>query len=144
MTPKQVKLVQQSFEQVLPIADQAADLFYDRLFQLEPALRSMFPDDMSEQKRKLMDMLGAAIANLHQVETMLPTLKDLGRRHVGYGTQPEHYDLVGEALLWTLEQGLGAAFTPAVKEAWTETYTTVARTMKSAAAELSRDVSRAC
>ena len=135
MTPAQVVLVQQSFTKVQPIADRAADLFYDRLFATAPAVRPLFPDDMSDQKRKLMKMLATAVANLHQVEKILPIIEDLGRKHVQYGAKPEHFDTVGDALLWTLEQGLGEAFTPAVKEAWAATYATIANTMKGAAAE---------
>ena len=136
MTPEQVKLVQQSFAQVAPIADEAADLFYDRLFESAPGVRPLFPDDMAEQKKKLMQMLATAVANLHRVDEILPALEDLGRRHVDYGTRSEHYDTVGEALLWTLEQDLGEAFTPEVEEAWTKTYTMIAEVMKAAAAEL--------
>ena len=135
MTPEQVVLVQQSFTKVRPIAEQAADIFYDRLFETAPAVRPLFPEDMTEQKRKLMQMLGTAVANLHQVEKILPVIEDLGRKHVGYGAKPEHFDTVGDTLLWTLEQGLGEAFTPPVKEAWAATYTTIANVMKSAAAE---------
>ena len=130
MTPEQVALVQRSFAEVEPIADRAADLFYDRLFERAPAVRPLFPDDMSDQKRKLMQMLETAVKNLHQVEQIL------GRKHVGYGAKPEHYDTVGEALLWTLEQGLGPAFTPPVKAAWASTYQTLAGVMQDAAAAL--------
>lgn len=136
MTPEQIKLVQDSFAQVAPIADEAADLFYERLFESAPGVRTLFPDDMTEQKQKLMQMLAAAVANLHRVEEILPVLEDLGRRHVDYGTRPEHYDTVGEALIWTLGQGLGEAFTPAVQEAWTRTYAMIAEVMKTAAAEV--------
>lgn len=134
MTPEQVKLVQDSFAKVAPIADTAATLFYNRLFTIAPELRSLFPDDLTEQKKKLMQMIATAVGNLHQVETILPAVEDLGRRHVAYGVTARHYEPVGAALLWTLEQGLGAAFTPAVKEAWTATYTTVAGVMQKAAA----------
>lgn len=137
MTPEQVKLVQDSFKKVVPIADTAADLFYDRLFVIAPQVRSMFPDDMSGQKKKLIGILATAVTNLHQVETILPTVENLGRRHVGYGVTDAHYEPVGAALLWTLEQGLGPDFTPEVKTAWTETYLTVAGVMKKAAAEVS-------
>ena len=136
MTPDQIKLVQESFARVAPIADQAADLFYDRLFEIAPDVRSLFPDDMAAQKRKLMQTLSTAVGSLHRVEEVLPALEDLGRRHVGYGTKPGHYDTVGEALIWTLGQGLGEAFTPAVEEAWTKTYTMIAEVMKSAASEV--------
>jgi hemoglobin-like flavoprotein len=135
MTPEQVKLVQESFAKVAPIADTAADLFYDRLFAIAPELRSLFPSDLAPQKKKLMQMLATAVTNLHQVEKIVPAVQALGRRHAGYGVTDTHYAPVGAALLWTLEQGLGDAFTSDVKEAWTVTYTTVARVMKSAAAE---------
>lgn len=97
-------------------------------------MRSLFPDDLTEQKKKLMQMLTVAVANLHQVEKIVPAVEDLGRRHAGYGVTATHYEPVGAALLWTLEQGLGADFTPPVKAAWTETYLTVAGAMQKAAA----------
>lgn len=134
MTPEQVKLVQDSFSKVAPIAGKAADLFYDRLFTIAPEARPLFPDDLTEQKKKLMQMLATAVMNLHQVEKIIPAVEDLGRRHVAYGVTAKHYEPVGAALLWTLEQGLGPDFTPAVKAAWTETYMTVAGVMQNAAA----------
>lgn len=135
MTPEQVKLVQDSFAKVRPIAATAADLFYGRLFEIAPQVRPMFPDDMTEQKKKLMAMLGLAVANLDKPDTVVPALQNLGRQHIAYGTQAAHYEPVGAALLWTLEQGLGVAFTPQVREAWQETYALVAKVMKDAAAE---------
>ena len=134
MTPDQIELVQQSFAKVAPIAGTAADLFYDRLFTIEPDVRSLFPSDLTEQKKKLMQMLATAVTNLHQVEKIIPAVEDLGRRHVGYGVTEKHYEPVGAALLWTLEQGLGADFTPPVKAAWTEAYMTLAGVMQKAAA----------
>ena len=133
MTPEQVKLVQDSFAKVAPIADTAANLFYDRLFAIALEVRSLFPEDLTEQKKKLMQMLATAVTNLHQVEKILPAVQALGKRHAGYGVTAKHYEPVGAALLWTLEQGLGPAFTPPVKEAWTATYTTVAGVMTAAA-----------
>ena len=115
MTPEQVGLVQESFKKVQPIAAQAADLFYGRLFEIAPQVRPLFPADLKEQKRKLMAMLGTAVTNLHQVDKIVPAVQDLGRRHAGYGVTAEHYKPVGEALIWTLGQGLGDAFTPAVE-----------------------------
>ena len=135
MTPEQIRLVQDSFAKVRPIAGTAADLFYGRLFAIAPQVRPLFPDDMAEQKTKLMAMLGLAVANLNHPDTVVPALQDLGRKHVAYGTQAAHYAPVGEALLWTLEQGLGADFTPEVRAAWVETYTLVAGVMKEAAAQ---------
>jgi|SRR5215208_5606896 len=133
MTPAQVKLVQDSFQKVAYIADAAADLFYDRLFTIAPELRTLFPRDLSMQKKKLMQMLATAVSNLHQLQKILPAVQALGARHAGYGVVDKHYELVGEALLWTLQQGLGPNFTPEVKEAWTETYTVVSGAMKNAA-----------
>jgi hemoglobin-like flavoprotein len=134
MTPENQALVRDSFAKIVPIAPQAAALFYDRLFVLDPALKPLFKGDMAEQGRKLMAMIGTAVANLRNLEAIVPAVQDLGRRHAGYGVQPAHYDTVGVALLWTLGQGLGDAFTPSVEAAWTEAYTTLATVMKDAAA----------
>lgn len=133
MTPEKVKLVQDSFEKVAPIAATAADIFYDRLFEIAPEVRPLFPAEMSNQKEKLMQTLGTAVQNLHQVETILPVVQELGAKHKGYGVEDAHYDKVGEALLFTLEKGLGDGWNPALKDAWTETYVTVAGVMKEAA-----------
>ena len=132
MTPEKIELVQSSFKKVVPIAATAADLFYDRLFEIAPEVRPMFPEDMKEQKVKLMSMLGTAVTNLHKLETILPAVKALGERHKGYGVTAAHYAPVGAALLWTLEKGLGPDFTPEVKAAWTETYTALAGVMTAA------------
>lgn len=136
MTPEQVKLVQESFKKVEPIAPQAADIFYGRLFEIAPEVRPMFPEDMSGQKDKLMSMLATAVNNLHQVEVIIPAVQDLGRKHVDYGVVDDHYQPVGEALIYTLEKGLGDDFTPPVKEAWLATYTTLQNVMTEAAAEV--------
>ena len=135
MTPNQIKLVQTSFAQVAPIAATAADLFYGRLFEIAPQVRAMFPDDLSEQKKKLMAMLGTAVAGLSRLETLMPAVQALGRRHAGYGVKAQHYASVGSALLWTLEKGLGEAFTPEVKDAWATTYIVLSTTMMNAANE---------
>lgn len=134
MTPEQIKLVQDSFAKVVPIAGTAADLFYDRLFTIAPEVRSLFPSDLTEQKKKLMQMIATAVTNLHQVEKIIPAVEELGRRHSGYGVTAKHYEPVGAALLWTLEQGLGTDFTAPVKAAWTDAYMTLAGVMQSAAA----------
>jgi hemoglobin-like flavoprotein len=133
MTPENQALVRDSFAKVAPIGPQAAALFYGRLFVLDPALKPLFKGDMAEQGRKLMTMIGTAVANLNRLEVIVPAVQDLGRRHAGYGVQPAHYDTVATALLWTLGQGLGDAFTPPVKAAWTEAYTILATVMKDAA-----------
>lgn len=136
MTPEQITLVQDSFKKVAPIADTAADIFYDRLFEVAPQVRPLFPADMANQKKMLMQMLATAVAGLSNVESIVPAVQDLGRRHVNYGVKDEHYDIVGGALLYTLEKGLGEGWTPELAEAWTTVYTTVATVMKDAAAEV--------
>ena len=138
MTPEQVAMVQDSFKKVVPIAGTAADLFYDRLFAIAPEVRPMFPQDLKEQKKKLISMLATAVTNLHQTEKIIPAVQELGKRHAGYGVTAKHYEPVGAALLWTLEQGLGAEFTPPLKAAWTETYVTLAGVMQNAAAGAAR------
>ena len=133
MTPEQQALIRASFAKVVPIAPQAAALFYDRLFVLDPSLKPLFKGDMVEQGRKLMAMIGAAVSNLGKLEAIMPAVQDLGRRHATYGVQSTHYDTVASALLWTLKQGLGDEFTPPVEAAWTEAYKILATAMKSAA-----------
>lgn len=128
ITPRQVELVQTSFEQVAPIADTAAALFYSRLFELDPAIRPMFTAELSDQGRKLMQMLAIVVHGLKVVTDVVPAVQSLGKRHAGYGVTAEQYQTVGEALLWTLGQGLGDAFTPEVRDAWTTAYTIVAQT----------------
>ena len=130
MTPQQIALVQGSFKSVAPIASKAADLFYDRLFEIAPEVRRLFPADLSVQKVKLMAMLAKAVNNLHQLDAVLPSLRQLGDRHREYGVSADHYAPVGAALLWTLEQGLGSAFSPDVKAAWTEAYGALAGAMR--------------
>ncbi len=132
MSPAEITLVKDSFRKIVPIADQAAALFYARLFELDPALRPMFRGDMREQGRKLMTMIATAVAALERLDTLVPAVRQLGARHAGYGVREEHYATVGEALLWTLEKGLGPEFTPAVKQAWTTTYTLLSHTMMEA------------
>ena len=132
MTPEQKQLVRDSFAKLGPIADDAAALFYQRLFTLDPKLRALFTHDLKEQGRKLMSMIATAVAQLDKVEVLVPVLRELGKRHVGYGVRDSDYDTVATALLWTLEKGLGADFTPAVKDAWTACYGVLAGEMKAA------------
>jgi hemoglobin-like flavoprotein len=133
MTTTDITLVKDSFSKVAPIADQAAVLFYGRLFELDPSLRPLFHGNMVEQGRKLMSALATAAAALERPDQLLPVVRQLGVRHIQYGVREEHYATVGAALLWTLEKGLGAGFTPAVRNAWTATYTLLANTMIDAA-----------
>jgi hemoglobin-like flavoprotein len=125
MTPDQVQLVQQSFSKVAPIADQAAVMFYDRLFEIAPQVKAMFPGDLSEQRKKLMATLAVVVNGLSNLESVLPAASALARRHVAYGAKAEHYPVVGAALLWTLEKGLGEGWTPVVADAWTAAYGTL-------------------
>jgi len=133
MNAQQITLVQQSFAHVLPIAETAAALFYDRLFILDPDVKALFKGDIKQQGDKLMAALSFVVKGLQQPESILPTVQDLGKRHKGYGVRVEHYDTVGAALLWTLEQGLGETFTPEVKASWEEAYTLLATVMQEAA-----------
>jgi hemoglobin-like flavoprotein len=136
MTPSQVELVQSSFDLVLPLADEAAAAFYSRLFKLDPSLRRLFTGDMRQQGKKLMDMIATVVRNLDKLDRIIPSARALGQRHLAYGVREEHYDIVGAALLWTLEQALGEAWTAELACAWVTAYTLLARTMKTAAAEI--------
>lgn len=133
MTPDQVKLVQDSFAKVAPIAPQAATLFYNRLFEVAPSVRSLFPDDITEQRKKLMATLAVVVTGLDKLDTILPAASALAKRHVSYGAAPEHYPVVGSALLWTLEKGLGDHWNKDVADAWTQAYTTLSGFMISEA-----------
>jgi nitric oxide dioxygenase len=126
--------VQSTFATIAPQADAVAALFYSRLFDLDPSLKRLFSNDMAEQGRKLATMLALAVNSLDRFDELVPVVRSLGVRHAGYGVTDAHYDTVGGALLWTLEQGLGTAFTPDVREAWTSVYGVLATAMKSAAA----------
>jgi hemoglobin-like flavoprotein len=133
MTPQQAKLVQSTWELVVPISDKAAALFYGRLFGMDPALKPLFTSDITEQGKKLMHMITMAVRGLNDLNALVSAVQALGRRHISYRVRDEHYDTVGSALLWTLEKGLGPTFTPEVKEAWATVYETLATTMKDAA-----------
>lgn len=135
MTPEQKELVQSNWKDVEPNSETAADIFYARLFELDPAVRSMFKGDMKEQGKKLMQMIGVAVHGLDNLGELTPAIAAMGKRHAGYGVEDSHYDTVGAALLWTLEKGLGEKFTADAKEAWTIVYTTLASVMQDAAAE---------
>lgn len=134
MTEDQIRLVQSSWKLVVPIQETASGLFYGRLFELDPALRALFRTDLKTQGHRLMAILNTVVNGLGRLDQLLPAVQDLGRRHTGYGVQDAHYDTVAGALLWTLEQGLGAAFTAEVRDAWTTAYLTLAGVMKEAAA----------
>ena len=129
MNTEQVKLVQESFEKVVPIAGTAATLFYDRLFETTPEVKSLFKGDMEQQKLALMQTLGVVVKGLTAPETILPAVKSLAERHKDYGVQPDHFTSVGASLLWTLEKGLGDAYTPEVNDAWVAAYTMLSGVM---------------
>jgi hemoglobin-like flavoprotein len=133
MTPLQTATVQRTFALVVPIRDQAAEIFYARLFELDPTLKKLFRSDMKEQGRKLMATLATVVSGLGNPKSILPAVEALGHKHVGYGVEDRHYDTVGAALIWTLEQGLGKDLTPDVKDAWSAAYTLLAGVMKGAA-----------
>lgn len=136
ITPEQKQLVRDTWEQVAPISDRAAELFYGRLFELDPTLRQLFASsDMKAQGKKLMQMLAVAVKGLDNLDQLVVAVENLGRRHMVYGVKDIHYDTVGAALLWTLERGLGEAFIPEVRDAWAETYTMLATIMQRAASE---------
>ena len=140
MTPRQVELVQGSFAKVAPIADAAAEIFYNRLFELDPSLRALFKSDMKQQGKKLMDSLKMVVGNLRNLDRIIPGVKAMAVRHTTYGVKNEHYATVGSALIDTLQKGLGDAFTTEVREAWLAAYTALATTMQAAADEASDGV----
>lgn len=133
MNDMDIRLVQESFTKVEPIADTAAELFYDRLFELDGDLKPLFHSDLEEQGRLLMKMVGTAVDHLTDLDTLVPIVQRLGARHKIYGVAPSHYDTVGQALLWTLEQGLGDHFTPEVASAWANAYGLLSGVMMEAA-----------
>lgn len=133
LTSEEIKLVQDSWAKVVPIADTAADLFYGRLFELDPDLKALFKTDIKSQGEKLMTMISTAVNGLNNLDAIVPAVQDLGKRHVDYKVKEKDYGTVGEALLWTLGKGLGDDFTDEVKTAWTKVYTLLANVMTEAA-----------
>jgi hemoglobin-like flavoprotein len=136
LTADDIALVRSTFARIVLIQSAAADLFYDRLFAVSPELRKLFPADLREQKQKLMQMISTAVGGLNNLNQLVPAVKALGTRHSGYGVTTEHYWLVGEALIWTLERGLGPHFTPEVRSAWAKVYDVLAATMQAGAADV--------
>jgi hemoglobin-like flavoprotein len=135
MTPAQKQLVQASFARLAPSADAVGEMFYRELFALDPGLRELFKSDIAQQGRNLMRMLSTAIANLDRLESIAPAVRDLGRRHAGYGVEPADYQTGAHALIATLERGLGSDFTPALREAWASCYQALAGQMMAGAEE---------
>ena len=137
MTPRQQTLIRESWAQVAPIADAAATIFYDRLFELDPSLRRLFSQtDMAGQRRNLMQTLAVVVASIDRLESIVPAVEALGRRHAGYGVEAAHFETVGQALLDSLAVGLGEDFTAEVRDAWATAYGILAGVMQSAAAEI--------
>lgn len=134
MTPRQIQLIQETFALLERISGTAATLFYDRLFALDPGLRRLFTGDMHEQREKFMHALGTAVHGLKNLDQLIPAVRALGRRHASYGVQPAHYATVAMALIWTLEQGLGDAFTPEARATWIIVYGILASAMLDGAA----------
>lgn len=132
MNNHQIGLVKETFTKVEPIAEIAGELFYSRLFELDEGLRRLFTSDIKEQGKRLTDVLGAAVHHLHDLDRLVPVVHKLGLRHWAYGVEPEHFETVGEALLWTLEQGLGEHYTPEVADAWSTAYWLLAEVMQDA------------
>ena len=133
MTNEQINLVKKSFEKIVPISDNAAALFYAKLFDINPKLRALFKHDMTEQGKKLMQVLAYAVESLEQIDALLPQVRALGARHAGYGVDERDYDAVGTALLWTFEKALSREFTPKMKASWAAVYGLLAETMKDGA-----------
>jgi hemoglobin-like flavoprotein len=136
LTVDDIGLVRTSFARIAPIQEVAADLFYDRLFKVAPELQQLFPADLRKQKRKLMQMIATAVSGLNNFDRLVPMVKALGARHSGYGVTAAHYGIVGEALLWALEQGLGKECNAQVRSAWAKVYGILSATMQAGAAEV--------
>ncbi len=134
MNDHTIQLVRESYDLVEPIAPQAAAMFYQHLFAVDPSVRPLFRGDMVVQGERLMDMFSKVVGQLGEPETLIPRLQDLGQRHAGYGVHESHYDSARVALLLTLREGLGVAYNEEVEEAWLDVYGEVSKTMKEAAA----------
>lgn len=136
MTPRQISLIEESWDFIITNTEEAGKIFYTRLFEQSPHLRPMFKENMREQERKLVAMISFAVSKLNNLESVINDVKALGTRHKGYGVKDEHYNDVATALLWTLEQALGKKWNDEVKEAWTALYMTLAGIMSKAPAKM--------
>ncbi|RUM22992.1 hemin receptor [Rhizobium vallis] len=135
MEKETVATIQASFRKLVPIADKVGLIFYTRLFETHPSLRPMFAEDIAPQAKKLIHILGVVVGSLHALDAVMPAVKELARRHTGYGVTEAHYPVVGETLIWTLEQGLGDDFTDDVRQAWLSAYAALSGVMIAAANE---------
>ncbi len=130
LSPQRIRLIRSSWQALAPAGTEVGRLFYQRLFEIAPGLRPLFAPDLEPQSRKLIAMLGLVVEGLDRLPTLLPAVAALGRRHIGYGVRPAHYDNVGQALLWTLERGLGPTTSDEVIAAWAAAYGTLAAVMQ--------------
>lgn len=137
MTPEQISLVQESYRTIAPIKEAVGSLFYERLFTLDPDLKKLFRRDMGDQSRELLNMIGQVVDGLDNPDEVLPVARRLGARHAGYGVEPEHYDTVGEALLWTLALILGDELDDETRQAWTAAYGLLSAAMQEAPSNVS-------
>lgn len=138
MSPERKALVQATWQRVAPIADAAAQSFYDRLFEFDPRIRALFDGvDVDIQRRKLAQALAMVVGSLDRIDTLVPVIEDLGRRHATYGVADAHYETVGLALISTLQQWLGDTWTEEVHAAWVEAFTLVSAVMRTGAAHAS-------
>ncbi len=135
MTPEDIACVKATWARLIPLAEEAASLFYGRLFETYPQLRPLFKGDMDEQGRRIMGMIHSTVMRLDDLGPLLPTVRASGARHAGYGVKPEDYDKMADALYWTLDRVLGDAFTPQVRAAWAAVYGELARQMQAAAGQ---------
>ncbi|MCL9782052.1 globin domain-containing protein [Vibrio sp. S4M6] len=133
ITAIEKSLIQESFAKVEPIAEQAAEIFYNKLFEYDPKLRALFKSDLKGQGQKLMSTLSVAVKGLDDLESLIPVLEQLAKRHVAYGVTVDDYTPVGNALLYTLKTGLGNDFDDKTRQAWVKIYRTIAEVMRSAA-----------
>ena len=133
MTPDQIRLIQETFDFIRPSMSVVTEMFYTRLFHVAPEMRELFPDDMKEQRRKLRAMLAHLVDNLTGLEELVPAIQELGCRHTKYAADRSDYNTVSDALIWTLEQGLGEMFTDEVREAWAAAFDTLSEIMIEAA-----------
>lgn len=129
MTPQQIARVRDSFVRLEPRTAEVGRAFYATLFELNPAVRGLFPADIDAQARKLMEMLGSIVAGLHDPQQLHARFRDLGVRHQAYGVSEEHYDDVGAALLQSLRTALGPDFDADLEEAWATVYADLAEHM---------------
>jgi hemoglobin-like flavoprotein len=130
VTPEDIACVQSTWAKLIPVAEEAATLFYGRLFEKYPDVKPLFKGDMDEQGRRIMGMIHSTVTQLGDLDPLRPVLRASGARHTSYGVGPGDYDKMADALYWTLEQVLGDAFTPEVRSAWVAVFNELAAVMQ--------------